>query len=194
MRTQRYLIWSAGLGLIVLGVFGLYLSDEVAHGWWQGTFQALGVGLLIGGLVDVLVISYLDLMTRTEAQRRNELKARVISALTSDHMGRQEWATHVLQNSPEIMDSEVEAAFEVMLAPQLEVYENLESSDLSTEPDDKSSGEAPQLARSRWIGRLRHGALSIIRSIAHPRFRFHADANSYREASRADGAARTRER
>ena len=47
----------AGLGLIVGGIVSSGLSDEVAKGWWQGTLQALGVGLVVGGLVDVLAIS-----------------------------------------------------------------------------------------------------------------------------------------
>jgi hypothetical protein len=49
----------AGLALIAVGILCLSLSGAVARmgSWWQGTWQALGVGFIVGGLVDVLAIS-----------------------------------------------------------------------------------------------------------------------------------------
>jgi hypothetical protein len=63
------LLMMAGLGLIVVGIVSLVLSDEVAKGWWQGTLQALGVGLVIGGLVDVLAISKLNQVIQSTSDR-----------------------------------------------------------------------------------------------------------------------------
>jgi len=54
------LIAPAGIALIGAGIICLYLSDAVVHGWWQGTLDAFGVGLTVGGLVDVLAITGLN--------------------------------------------------------------------------------------------------------------------------------------
>lgn len=62
----------AGLGLIVVGIVSLGLSDEVAKGWWQGTLQALGVGLVVGGLVDVLAISKLNQVIQTASKKQRD--------------------------------------------------------------------------------------------------------------------------
>lgn len=60
-------VWLAGFIPIAAGIICLYLSDQVATGWWQGTLDAFGVGFLIAGLADVLAISALN-----QAQRRRE--------------------------------------------------------------------------------------------------------------------------
>jgi hypothetical protein len=38
-------------------------------GWWQGTLQALGVGLVVGGLVDVLAISKLNRVIQSASDK-----------------------------------------------------------------------------------------------------------------------------
>jgi hypothetical protein len=38
----------------------------VVHGWSQGTLEAFGVGLIVGGLVDVLALSRLNQMMQEE--------------------------------------------------------------------------------------------------------------------------------
>jgi hypothetical protein len=55
-------IWLAGLILIAVGILCLFLSGAVmrADTWWQGTLQALGVGFVVGGIVDVLAISTMN--------------------------------------------------------------------------------------------------------------------------------------
>jgi hypothetical protein len=53
----------------VVGIVSLGLSDEVAMGWWQGTLQALGVRLVVGGLVDVLAISKLNRVIQSASDK-----------------------------------------------------------------------------------------------------------------------------
>jgi hypothetical protein len=55
--------------LIALGIGGLVWSHALAPGWWQGTLQALGVGLIVGGLVDVLAVTGLDRYVKAEELR-----------------------------------------------------------------------------------------------------------------------------
>jgi hypothetical protein len=52
----------AGVGVILAGILFLGLSAAVATAgsWWQSTFDAFGAGLVVGGLVDVLAISWLN--------------------------------------------------------------------------------------------------------------------------------------
>ena len=60
----------AGFALITAGISCLYVSDKAAHGWWQGTLQAFGVGFIIAGVVDVIAISGLNqIMARTTDER-----------------------------------------------------------------------------------------------------------------------------
>ena len=70
----RRWIFLAGLGLILVGIVCLVLSDKVVQGWSQATLDAFGVGFIIGGVVDVLAISSLNsLMTDEQAlEERNE--------------------------------------------------------------------------------------------------------------------------
>ena len=69
LRThfRRSLVWWSGFVLIALGIGALIGSRLLVSGsqapvtvWWQGTLQALGVGLIVGGLVDVLAITGLN--------------------------------------------------------------------------------------------------------------------------------------
>jgi hypothetical protein len=69
MLTSRRLILLAGAALIAAGIGALFWSHALASGsqaavsaWWQGTLQALGVGFIVGGLVDVLAISIMNQM------------------------------------------------------------------------------------------------------------------------------------
>jgi hypothetical protein len=67
------LIWLAGFALIAVGVVCLYLSDQVVREWWQGTLDAFGVGSIIAGVVDVLVISRLTSVVEREQRIREAI-------------------------------------------------------------------------------------------------------------------------
>ena len=73
-RWQVLPEWSsvvmAGLALIVLGIVGLILSAKIASDWWQGTLQALGVGFIVGGVVDVLAISRLNQIIQSASDKQ----------------------------------------------------------------------------------------------------------------------------
>jgi hypothetical protein len=66
------MIFAIGFGavLVAAGVVFLYLSDQVVHGWWQGTLEAFGVGFIVGGLVDVVGISGLNQVMRADNEQR----------------------------------------------------------------------------------------------------------------------------
>ena len=92
IRTQG-LVWLAGLALIVVGSLCLSLSAAVARtgSWWQGTLDALGVGAIAGGVVDVLAISALTQAVSGEQRRReNNRMAREIR--NADPMGAEDQA------------------------------------------------------------------------------------------------------
>jgi hypothetical protein len=94
MFTRHRLIWLGTFTLILCGLVFLYVSDEDAHGWWQGTLQALGVGLIVGGVVDVLVISMLNLMSKAE-QERQQLRRQADEVRWALEMARKDRAdTH----------------------------------------------------------------------------------------------------
>lgn len=78
------LTWLAGLALIAIGILCLSLSGAVARTgtWWQGTWQALGVGFLVGGIVDVLAISLMSQYS-SAWQRRWDDEAKAILHSTS---------------------------------------------------------------------------------------------------------------
>jgi hypothetical protein len=61
-KATTWLTWLAAFALIAVGVLCLSLSGAVARSgtWWQGTWQALGVGFVVGGIVDVLAISTMN--------------------------------------------------------------------------------------------------------------------------------------
>lgn len=63
--------------MIALGFGALFWSHHLALGahdaaseWWQSTWQALGVGLMVGGVVDVLAITGLDRVAGAAERRR----------------------------------------------------------------------------------------------------------------------------
>jgi|ERR1700730_1118027 hypothetical protein len=62
----------AAVALIAAGILCLCLSGAIVTGWWQGTLQAFGVGFTVGGVVDVLAISGLNLVIRYEDERWQE--------------------------------------------------------------------------------------------------------------------------
>jgi hypothetical protein len=47
--------------------------------WWQGTLQALGVGFVVGGIVDVLAISTLSQYSNALQRRLNKEASDIIS-------------------------------------------------------------------------------------------------------------------
>jgi hypothetical protein len=72
MIRGRRTIWYAGLSLIMLGIACLIISDEVATGWWPATWQAFGVGFVVGGTVDVLAIYGINYVLDEVEQDRKE--------------------------------------------------------------------------------------------------------------------------
>jgi hypothetical protein len=89
MRLGRRLndpIWAAGLVLIMAGIGSLIWSYTLAAGpqaadsaWWQGTLQALGVGLIVGGLVDVLAVFALN-RTVAQGERINDSFSKMLES------------------------------------------------------------------------------------------------------------------
>lgn len=75
----------AGCAVIVAGVLFLCLSALVARtgSWWQGTFDAFGVGFVVGGVIDVLAIFGLNEFASREAQRREMANQRALEILES---------------------------------------------------------------------------------------------------------------
>lgn len=67
--TPQRLVFLAGFAVIAAGIVCLYLSDAAAHpgSWWQATLDAFGVGLVVGGLINLLAISGLNqILTRAQ--------------------------------------------------------------------------------------------------------------------------------
>lgn len=64
----------AGIALILAGILFLSLSGAVtATGtWWQATLDAFGVALIVGGVVDVLVIWWLNQRDKAEEKQKQQ--------------------------------------------------------------------------------------------------------------------------
>ena len=89
--TTWKLTWLAGFALIAVGILCLSLSGTVARTgtWWQGTWQALGVGFVVGGIVDVLAISAMSQFSSASQRRWNdEASAIVFRARTAKYGSR----------------------------------------------------------------------------------------------------------
>jgi hypothetical protein len=78
VSRHRWVAWAIGGGLIALGIGGLIWSHALTPGWWQDTFQALGVGFGVGGVVDVLVVPGIQ-----QFQQRQDANLRGVSILRS---------------------------------------------------------------------------------------------------------------
>jgi hypothetical protein len=67
--------------LIAGGILWLCLSGVVMRtgSWWQGTLQALGVGFVVGGIVDVLAISGMNQYSTATQRHWNDEALKVIS-------------------------------------------------------------------------------------------------------------------
>lgn len=67
------------------GVLCLCLSALVARtgSWWQGTFDAFGVGFVVGGVIDVLAIFGLNEFASREVQRKEIANERAREILES---------------------------------------------------------------------------------------------------------------
>jgi hypothetical protein len=103
--TSRRLIWAAGIVLIVVGIVCLVLSGAVFTGWWQGTLDAFGVGLIVGGIVDVLAISLMNQILGGPTWGRRDInrQAEWIVAWPVDHPQTRELASSLLEaNANEI--------------------------------------------------------------------------------------------
>lgn len=88
MRQRPVIL--VGAGLIALGIGGLVWSYLLASGggpddaWLAGTLQALGVGFVVGGIVDVVVISRLDAFSRSADRKRSALNNIIKDSLEHD--------------------------------------------------------------------------------------------------------------
>jgi hypothetical protein len=116
MLTSRRAVWVAGFILIALGVVGLVWSHALVPGWWQGTLQALGVGFLVGGVIDVLAISGLNRIIGAEDQRRQTLNQRAIAILQSHSPSLADY--HDLLASRAGLDPDLETRLYKMFTPQ----------------------------------------------------------------------------
>lgn len=92
MFTGRRAVIAAGIVLIALGIgalVGSYVLAQGAHalaeGWWEGTLQALGVGFVVGGLVDVLAVYGLNRIVSADDLRRKQLNDRARSIFQADY-------------------------------------------------------------------------------------------------------------
>jgi hypothetical protein len=72
--TSEGLIILAGSILVTVGIICLYASGAVARtgSWWQSTLDAFGVGLIVGGIVDVTAISLLNQILRGTPRMRRK--------------------------------------------------------------------------------------------------------------------------
>lgn len=104
-HLSRRLVWVAGLILVMLGIVSLYLSDAVAQGWWQGTSQALGVGFIVAGVVDVLAISGLQGIVQSEDRRINNQARWLLRRPSGDGETVGFICAHQAQLDPEILES-----------------------------------------------------------------------------------------
>jgi len=96
----RRVVVAVGVVLFVLGVGALVWSYLLAHGahalaqgWWEGTLQAMGVGFVVGGLVDVLAVTGLNRIVSADDRRRQQLNERarlVVQAEYRDEDTRRE--------------------------------------------------------------------------------------------------------
>jgi len=84
--TGLRLVFLAGFVVIAAGAICLYLSDAVAAAgsWSQATLDAFGVGLVVGGLIDVLAIFGLNQIL-TREQKHRELRSQA-EAILHDHV------------------------------------------------------------------------------------------------------------
>ena len=119
--TQR-LVWLAGFVLIGVGIVCLYLSDAVAHGWWQGTLDAFGVGFIVGGLVDVLAISGMNqVLTGDQRRRQNNFEAEAILRSQEDREARGVAAGELLIRSGSQIDPRLRAQLNELAYPPVNV-------------------------------------------------------------------------
>jgi hypothetical protein len=83
MPLIRGLVWLAGVALIVVGIICLWMSDAMLQAWWQGTLQAFGIGLVVGGVVDVLMITALTThgMQQAAMMRREDNNRQALDIL-----------------------------------------------------------------------------------------------------------------
>jgi hypothetical protein len=113
-RSQR-LVLLAGFALIMVGILCLCLSALVADtgSWWQGTLDAFGVGFVVGGVIDVLAISGLNVAIRAEDQERekfNRMARDVLQLPVEDARARRMRALRagqVLSMSEGLMDQDL---------------------------------------------------------------------------------------
>jgi hypothetical protein len=56
------------IAFVAIAAISLVLSGIVFNGWWQGFFQALGVGILLAGIVDVAILGALRGLLEGERQ------------------------------------------------------------------------------------------------------------------------------
>jgi hypothetical protein len=117
VRIAR-LVVQAGFFLIGLGIGALvwsYVLDSgpnaSAHAWWVGTLQALGVGFVVGGIVDVLAVSGIQGATQAAEERRKEANKRARDILQSKQGEREKQeGLALLRESIWLLDEDVRQA------------------------------------------------------------------------------------
>lgn len=148
MRLGRRLVWWAGFVLIALGVGALVWSHQLSlapnpakNEWWQSTWQALGVGLMVGGLVDVLAITGLNWASEAEDRRRKRVNEHVKDLLN--------------YSPPPSYDESQSLEVKALLASQIldhpQVVRDLDS-DVLRDLKDAKAGERRHAAESRTLG------------------------------------------
>src|SRR6202035_2750366 len=82
-----------------LVTFAERLSAKVTSDWWQGTLQALGVGFIVGGAVDVLAISRLNQIIQSASDKqRGKYRQDAEAILAAVSPGEMEEHLRVLQD------------------------------------------------------------------------------------------------
>lgn len=60
VARQPVLIFLVVIAFLACAVFSLALSGLIFYGWWEGFFLEIGVGLLVTGIIDLVVLSALN--------------------------------------------------------------------------------------------------------------------------------------
>jgi hypothetical protein len=120
------MVLAAGFILIALGIGALYWSRALAseanapaNGWWEGTLQALGVGFAVGGLVDVLAVSGLEGVIRSEEGKRKNFNTCAYEILGSQSRDKQE-VLALLSEREGLLDKDLRAALYAVVTDQPE--------------------------------------------------------------------------
>jgi len=154
--TSRRLIWLAGFALIAAGIVCLYLSDAVAHpgSWWQGTLDAFGVGLVVGGVVDVLAISGLNqALSRQQSQRDANREAETLLGPQAFDRETADAAIDLIRRSGTLLDPYLRTRLDRRIRRYAEMEARMrrpvaEQPQQPQQPQNRRSGGHAPLARA----------------------------------------------